>query len=189
MKASARILITATLAALTTLGLAATATASVPTPPGGQQHPTTAEPGTGPQPGHGAQLHHEAHDPAPATASQPPTDHTTSADSAFAPWIAVLARAAASATSSRLDRSRLRVEGAAAPHLAAPSARPVEILSMRRSAHYLKRRPQRMSEANEPAEAMGEGLRGDAPTPASLRAWDQRMDCRGGLRLAVSQAA
>ena len=91
MKASARILITATLAALTTLGLAATATASVPTPPGGQQHPTTAEPGTGPQPGHGAQLHHEAHDPAPATASQPPTDHTTSADSAFAPWIAVLA--------------------------------------------------------------------------------------------------
>jgi ABC-type transport system substrate-binding protein len=94
MKASARILITAaTLATLTMtmLGLAATATASVPTPPGGQQHPTTVEPGTGPQPGHGAQLHHDAHDAASATASQPATDPTTNADSAFAPWIAVLA--------------------------------------------------------------------------------------------------
>jgi hypothetical protein len=91
MKASARILITAaTLATLTMtmLGLAATATASVPTPPGGQQHPTTVEPGTGPQPGHGAQLHHDA---TPATASQPATDPTTNADSAFAPWIAALA--------------------------------------------------------------------------------------------------
>jgi hypothetical protein len=78
MKASARLLITAaTLAALTTLGLAATATASVPTPPQGPQHPTTVEPTTGPRPGHGAQLHHDAHDAAPAIASQPPTAHTT----------------------------------------------------------------------------------------------------------------
>jgi hypothetical protein len=94
MKASARILITATTLAtltMTMLGLAATATASVPTPPRGPQHPTTVEPTTGPQPGHGAQLHHQAHDAAPAIASQPATDHTASVDSAFAPWIAVLA--------------------------------------------------------------------------------------------------
>jgi cobalamin biosynthesis Mg chelatase CobN len=90
MKASARILITAaTLAAVTMLGLAATATASVPQrPEAPQQGSTTVEPTTGPQPGHGAQLHHDAN---PATASQPATDRTTSADSAFAPWIAVLA--------------------------------------------------------------------------------------------------
>jgi hypothetical protein len=82
MKTPVRILITATtLAALTTLGLAATATASVPTPPRGQQHPTTTvEPGTVPHPGHGAQLHHDAHDTGPATANQSPTDATTSAD-------------------------------------------------------------------------------------------------------------
>jgi hypothetical protein len=90
MKASARILITAaTLASLTMLGLAATATAGVAQrPEGPQQGTTTVEPTTGPQPGHGAQLHHDAN---PATASQPATDRTTSADSAFAPWIAVLA--------------------------------------------------------------------------------------------------
>jgi hypothetical protein len=90
MKASARILITATtLAALTMLGPAATATASVPMPPRGpQQGTTTVEPTTGPQPGHGAQLHHDA---APAAANPSATDRTTSADSAFAPWIAVLA--------------------------------------------------------------------------------------------------
>jgi hypothetical protein len=78
MKASARILVTATtLATLTMLGLAAIATASVPKRPQGPQHPTTVEPTTVPQPGHGAQLHHDAHDAAPATGSQPPTDHTT----------------------------------------------------------------------------------------------------------------
>jgi hypothetical protein len=90
MKASARILITAaTLAALTMLGLASTATASVPMPPEGPQHPTTTvEPTTVPHPGHGAQLHHDA---APATASPSPTNRTTSADSAFAPSIPALA--------------------------------------------------------------------------------------------------
>jgi hypothetical protein len=90
MKASARILVTAaTLAALTMLGLAATATASVPQrPEAPQQGSTTVEPTTGPQPGHGAQLHHDA---APAIASQPATERTASADSAFAPPIAVLA--------------------------------------------------------------------------------------------------
>jgi hypothetical protein len=90
MKASARILLTAaTLAALTMLGLAATATASVPQrPEAPQQGTTTVEATTGPQPGHGAQLHHDA---APATASQPATDRTTSADSGFAPPIAALA--------------------------------------------------------------------------------------------------
>ena len=92
MKASARILITATtLAALTMLGLAATATASVPKRPQGSQHPTTVEPTTVPQPGHGAQLHHDAHDAAPAIASPAPTDHTNSADVAFAPSIPALA--------------------------------------------------------------------------------------------------
>jgi hypothetical protein len=90
MKTPARLLITATtLATLAILGLAATATASVPTPPRGPQHPTTVDPGTGPQVGHGAQLHHHAHDTSPATASQAP-DPTTSAD-AFVPWIPVLA--------------------------------------------------------------------------------------------------
>ena len=90
MKASARILITAaTLAALTMLGLAATATAGVAQrPEGPQQGTTTVEPTTGPQPGHGAQLHHDAN---PTIASQPATDPTTSADSAVAPWLAVLA--------------------------------------------------------------------------------------------------
>ena len=89
MKPSPRILITAaTLAALAMLGLAATATASVPNPPDDPQHPATVEPGTGPQPGHGAQHHHDAN---PATASPSPSDRTTSADSAFAPPIAVLA--------------------------------------------------------------------------------------------------
>jgi hypothetical protein len=93
MKASARILITATtLAALTMLGLATTATASVPKRPQGPQHPTTTvEPTTVPQPGHGAQLHHDAHDAAPAIASPSPTDRTTSADVAFAPSIPALA--------------------------------------------------------------------------------------------------
>lgn len=93
MKASARLLLTATtLAALTILGPAATATASVPMPPRGpQQGTTTVEPTTGPQPGHGAQLHHQAHDPAPAAANPSATDPTTSADSAFAPWIPALA--------------------------------------------------------------------------------------------------
>lgn len=93
MKASARILlIAATLTTLTMLGLAATATASVPTPPRGQQHPTTTvEPGTVPHPGHGAQLYHDAHDPGPATANQSPTDATTSADYAFASSIPALA--------------------------------------------------------------------------------------------------
>ena len=93
MKASTRLLITATtLAALTMLGPAATATASVPMPPRGpQQGTTTVEPTTGPQPGHGAQLHHDAHDTGRATASQPATDPTTSADSAVAPWIPALA--------------------------------------------------------------------------------------------------
>jgi hypothetical protein len=92
MKASARILVTATtLAALTMLGPAATATASVPQrPEAPQQGTTTVEPTTGPQPGHGAQLHHDA---APATPSQPATDHTTNTDtdSAVALWIAALA--------------------------------------------------------------------------------------------------
>jgi hypothetical protein len=89
MKASARILVTAaTLAALTMLGPAATATAGVPQRPEAPQQGTTVEATTGPQPGHGAQLHHDA---APATASQPATDRSTSADSAVAPWIAVLA--------------------------------------------------------------------------------------------------
>jgi hypothetical protein len=90
MKASARILITATtLAALTMLGPAATATASVPQrPEAPQQGTTTVEPTTGPQPGHGAQLHHDA---APATPNQQATDRSTSPDSAFAPPIAVLA--------------------------------------------------------------------------------------------------
>jgi hypothetical protein len=92
MRAPARILITATtLATLTMLGLAATATASVPTPPRGQQHPTTVEPRTVPQVGHGAQLYHDAHDPGPATANQSSTDATTSADYAFAPSIPALA--------------------------------------------------------------------------------------------------
>jgi hypothetical protein len=88
MKASARILLTATtLATLTILGPAATA--SVPMPPRGpQQGPTTVEPTTGPQPGHGAQLHHDA---APAAANPSATDRTTSADSAFAPRIPALA--------------------------------------------------------------------------------------------------
>ena len=90
MKASARILITATtLAALAILGLAATATASVPTPPGGQQQPTTVEPTAGPQPGHGAQAYHQAHDPAPATGSRDGTDRNTGAD-AFALLIPAL---------------------------------------------------------------------------------------------------
>jgi hypothetical protein len=85
----ARILITATtLATLTMLGLAATATAGVPKRP---QDPTTVEPTTVPQPGHGAQLHHDAHDAAPAIASPSPTDRTNSADVAFAPSIPVLA--------------------------------------------------------------------------------------------------
>ena len=92
MKASTRLLITATtLAALTMLGPAATAAVSVPTPPGGQQHPTTVEPGTGPQPGHGAQLHHDAHDTGRATAGQPATDPTTNGNSAVAPSIPALA--------------------------------------------------------------------------------------------------
>ena len=92
MKAPARILITAaTLAALTMLGLAATATASVPKRPQGPQHPTTVEPTTGPQPGHGAQLYHDAHDTGPATANQSSTDATTSADYAFASSIPALA--------------------------------------------------------------------------------------------------
>jgi hypothetical protein len=90
MKASARILVTATtLAALTMLGPAATATAGVPQRPEAPQQGTTVEATTGPQPGHGAQLHHDA---APATASQPATDPTnTDTDSAVAPWIAALA--------------------------------------------------------------------------------------------------
>ena len=90
MKASARILLTATtLAALTMLGPAATATASVPQrPEAPQQGTTTVEPTTGPQPGHGAQLHHDAN---PTTPNPPATDPTTSGDSAFAPWIAALA--------------------------------------------------------------------------------------------------
>jgi hypothetical protein len=92
MKASARILVTAaTLAALTMLGLAATATASVPQRPEAPQQGTTVEPTTGPQPGHGAQHHHDARDAAPATASPSPTDRTTSADSAVAPPTAALA--------------------------------------------------------------------------------------------------
>jgi hypothetical protein len=93
MKAPVRILITAaTLATLTMLGPAATATASVPMPPRGpQQGTTTVEPTTGPQPGHGAQLHHDAHNPAPANASPSPSDRATSADSAFAPPMAALA--------------------------------------------------------------------------------------------------
>jgi hypothetical protein len=90
MKASARILVTATtLAALTMLGLAATATASVPKRPQGPQHSTTTvEPTTVPQPGHGAQLHHDA---APAIASPSPTDRTPSAAVAVAPSIPALA--------------------------------------------------------------------------------------------------
>ena len=90
MKASARILITATtLAALTMLGLATTATASVPQRPEGSQQPaTTVEPTTVPQPGHGAQLHHDA---APATATPSSTERTASADVAFAPSIPALA--------------------------------------------------------------------------------------------------
>jgi hypothetical protein len=91
MKASARILVTAaTLAALTMLGPAATATASVPQRPEAPQQGPTVEATTGPQPGHGAQLHHDA---IPATASQPATDPTTNTDtdSAVAPWIAALA--------------------------------------------------------------------------------------------------
>jgi hypothetical protein len=89
MKASARILlIAATLAALAMLGLAAGATASVPQRPEGPPQGTTVEATTGPQPGHGAQLHHDA---TPTTPSQPATDPTTSADSAVAPPIAALA--------------------------------------------------------------------------------------------------
>jgi hypothetical protein len=89
MKASARILVTATtLAALTMLGPAATATAGVPQRPEAPQQGTTVEATTGPQPGHGAQLHHDA---APATASPSPTNRTTSAASAFAPSIPALA--------------------------------------------------------------------------------------------------
>jgi hypothetical protein len=89
MKASARILITATtLAVLTMLGLAATATASVPQRPEGSQQPTTVEATTVGQPGHGAQLHHDA---APATANRSPTDRATSADVAFGSWIPALA--------------------------------------------------------------------------------------------------
>ena len=102
MKAAVRILVTATtLAALTMLSLAATATATVHQRDERTQHPTTIEPTTVPHPGHGAQvdpddatpvdqqpqatdaesLHRRGEiasinqpGPTPATASQPPTD-------------------------------------------------------------------------------------------------------------------
>jgi len=79
MKASARIIVTATtLAALTMLGLAATATASVPQRDEGPQHPTTTvEHATVAPTGHGAQVDRE--DDAPATASQLPTDGAATA--------------------------------------------------------------------------------------------------------------
>ena len=73
MKAAVRILVTATtLAALTMLSLAATATATVPQRDERTQHPTTIEPTTVPHPGHGAQVDREDATPRPA-ASHPPT--------------------------------------------------------------------------------------------------------------------
>jgi hypothetical protein len=72
MKAAARILVTATtLAALSTLGLAATA--SVPPADERPQHPTiTVEPATVPHPGHGAQVDRD--DAAPVDQQPQATD-------------------------------------------------------------------------------------------------------------------
>jgi hypothetical protein len=90
MKTAVRILVTATtLAALTMLSLAATATATVPQRDERTQHPTTIEPTTVPHPGHGVQVDRE--DATPAAGSQPPTDRTSDAVYPFAPSIPTLA--------------------------------------------------------------------------------------------------